>query len=99
MTGTRPGRRQATASHSTREGLVKIYTMAADGTDQKPLTTDGAIYDDPAWSPDGDWIAVTRRETGTSATAVWLIRSDGSEMKPVTTSGIAESDPTWSSDG
>lgn len=69
------------------------------------LSGDGAVDDGvPSWSPDGTWIAFTRRiKEGAGAEQsgqLWLMRPDGSEAKPLT----AEPDtffgaPSWSPDG
>jgi TolB protein len=74
----------------TRDG--DIYTMAPDGTDLKRLT-DSGFESDPAWSPDGEWLAfssVREKDVG-----VYVVRADGSGLRRVT-DGM---DPSWSSDG
>ena len=57
----------------------------------------------PAWSPTGEWLAVTRwdwTEGYPSKTQIWLMRADGAEAHPV----LADPDiqylsPVWSADG
>jgi hypothetical protein len=81
-----------------RDGSAAIYTMDANGDDETPLTTDDAIYDDPTWSHDGEWIAMTRKESPSAPKVVWVIRPDGTGARQVTHSEVGESDPTWSPD-
>jgi Tol biopolymer transport system component len=76
-----------------------VWTMDVNGKNQKQLTTDAGIYDDPAWSHDGTWIAATRRKTKSDPKVLWLMRSDGSNARALTKSGVNEHDPTWSPDG
>ena len=46
---------------SDREGGDNLFVMSADGTDMKSLTSErGSLMHNPAWSPDGNWIAVRR---------------------------------------
>jgi Tol biopolymer transport system component len=53
----------------------------------------------PAWSPDGQWVALVRRENPTAAGTLWLMRPDGSDRQPLTTPGSgSDSQPTWSPD-
>jgi Tol biopolymer transport system component len=49
---------QQIAFMSWRNGRTQIFTMTADGTEQKPLVTlaSGSAID-PRWSPDGHHIA------------------------------------------
>src|SRR5262245_50312858 len=51
---------------------------------------------DPAWSPDGKRLAVSRLE------AIWTMTSDGRDAKRVVTKPegwVSERDPAWSPDG
>jgi Tol biopolymer transport system component len=73
-----------------------------------PADADGpsVSYDDStaAWSPDGEWLAVTRRTVTDDSTApsnqVWLVRADGAEAYPVTdTPNVIHQQPAWSPDG
>ncbi|MCB0169686.1 MAG: PD40 domain-containing protein [Anaerolineae bacterium] len=55
----------------------------------------------PTWSPDGAWIALTRKAAGASmGKQVWLMRSDGSEAHSLTNdTEIHHGLPAWSPDG
>lgn len=58
----------------------------------------------PSWSPDGEWVAVVRRERGEGNTStgnqIWLIRPDGSEAHQLTQVRDAyHRQPVWSPDG
>jgi len=54
-----------------------LYLINADGSQQRPLTTDPSIEGLPAWSPDGQWIAYLSDAEGDWG--IWIIRADGSE--------------------
>lgn len=50
---------------------------------QEPNTAD---YGPPAWSPTGEWLAVSQRTAASGpGKQIWLMRPDGSEARPVTT--------------
>ncbi len=49
---------------------------------------------DPAWSPDGTWIALTRA-TGTKASELWLVHPDGTGLRQLTDGTPADSNPEW----
>lgn len=51
---------------------------------------------DPAWSPDGNWIAYAAREG--RGTDLFVMRPDGSGRQRLTSNGFARS-PEWSPDG
>ncbi len=75
-----------------------IYVMRADGTDAQPLTLDqygddDAVDAEPAWSPDGRWIAfVSSRDGGRFD--IYLMSVDGAEVHPITETGSVSS-PSW----
>jgi len=63
---------------------------------------------DPTWSPDGEWIAITRFDPGTINNVnpqahLWVIGADGSKERPLERSREGWMDwqlePTWSPDG
>lgn len=68
-----------------------------DISEGEGLLEDGS----PVWSPDGTWIALTRKEAGTATgKQLWLMRPDGSEARPLTTDlEIHHGLPVWSPDG
>ncbi len=45
---------------ATRDGFHAIYIMNADGSEQRSVTPDRSDHFQPAWSPDGQWIAYTQ---------------------------------------
>ncbi len=55
----------------------------------------GADYE---WSPDGKWIAYTRR-SGNGAYNLWIIPAEGGEPVNVTRLNAAHNHPAWSPDG
>jgi Tol biopolymer transport system component len=83
---------------STRKGDAQLYLMDSDGTHERRLDLGAGIYDDPAFSPDGQWLAFTRRDTPTSHKALYVVHPDGSDMRRLTSVDVDESDPTWSPD-
>ncbi|HDN80487.1 MAG TPA: hypothetical protein ENG33_08500, partial [Chloroflexi bacterium] len=51
---------------------------------------------DPAWSPDGKWVAFARWEG--EAKGIWVVKADGSEEWPIFIHPQAKS-PAWSPEG
>jgi TolB protein len=68
-------------------------------TRQTTSPTDGAIGEDPAWSPGGDLIAFVRYDEG-KGRRLFVMRPDGSELRVIATPGHPEVfEPAWSPDG
>jgi Tol biopolymer transport system component len=84
-----------------RSSVQRIYCVAADGTDIRPLTSlpdtafnTNALEVFPAWSPDGRQIAFSR--TGADG-GVFIVEADGSNERRIT--GGWASEISWSPDG
>ena len=86
------------AFFSDRDGNMEIYAMAADGSRQTRLTNHQAEDRDPAWSPDGQWIAfISRRDH--KETEVFKMRADGSQQTRLTRTPASDYGVAWSPDG
>jgi Tol biopolymer transport system component len=63
--------------------LAQIWTVNADGSNLKRLTTDSALEFVPSWSPDSQTIAfVSDRNDGISE--IWTSHVDGSDLRQLT---------------
>lgn len=84
---------------STRRGGGTLYLMNADGRTERGLELGAGFYDDPMFSPDGEWLAFTRRDDAKAQKDLWVARLDGSEMRQLTATKANENDLAWSPDG
>jgi Tol biopolymer transport system component/DNA-binding winged helix-turn-helix (wHTH) protein len=83
----------AVAFVSDRNGAFEIYIRALDGSARDTLlTSDGAQNVQPAWSPDGKFLAYHSRQKG----GIWIVAARGGIPKQVVAEG---SSPAWSPDG
>lgn len=66
---------------SDRSGNENLWLADADGSNPRPLTTDRGDFhfDDPEWSPDGEYVLVRRNEAGSpnAGQVPWLIHVAG----------------------
>lgn len=74
-----------------------ICTVNLDGTDLTNLTRHPAVYESPAWSPDGTLIAFVSDYEGPRR--VYVMRADGSQVTAVPNTGPLDSLAGWSPDG
>jgi len=93
-------------SAQDESGTFQIFTMNADGSNVKKLTSHEGFSLRPAWSPDGERIAFARfREAPIGSTTLWVINADGSNERPLifhpnaTGQPMFGSNPNWHPDG
>jgi Tol biopolymer transport system component len=85
---------------SDEVGNGSIYIVRADGSDPQAILVgqSGSGAFDPAWSPDGKWIAIARG-VGNHETDLYLIRPDGTGLHKLLERPGTETGPSWSPDG
>jgi Tol biopolymer transport system component len=64
---------------SDRDGGENVWSCAADGTGLKQVTKGStAIYASPVWTPDGDYVIVSRQDDQLEGNyQLWLYHADG----------------------
>jgi len=82
----------------------QLYRMTVDGTSVTHLTDNLEIPLDPAWSPDGESIAILQHkklESNSSSYAnnIYRLDADGTNLKQLTFDTTSEGEPIWSPDG
>src|SRR5205085_3792771 len=82
-----------------RDGFGEIYTMNADGSNQRRLTNNEITEQGAKWSPDSQKIVFSRRETTTSPYQVWIMNADGSGQTRLTNTATVDWNPSWKPDG
>ena len=85
--------------YSSHSDIYGIYVMRADGSGKTVLLEDlHADLLDPAWSPDGKFIAFTTTASMANG-RIDVVRSDGSDRVTLTEHRTGDAAPTWSPDG
>ncbi|MFO0781270.1 MAG: Calx-beta domain-containing protein [Candidatus Saccharimonadales bacterium] len=74
-----------------------IYTMNADGTDRRQLTTFSGRDYQPSWSPDGKRLVFVSERNGNPE--IYVMNADGSNQTRLTVSPAQDVTPVWSPDG
>ncbi len=79
-----------------------LYAVSADGSGEIAENYPLDLGDEPAWSPDGQWIVnVTKYDYGFGAKTnldIWVMRSDGSKRMRLTKEQGDYRSPKWSPD-
>ncbi len=82
---------------SDRSGNKELWVMRWDGTEAQQLTTQRSIALNPAWSPDGQWLAFTSFLRG--APQLFILRPTQGYLKPLSALPGVNSSPSFSPDG
>jgi Tol biopolymer transport system component len=87
---------------SDREGELRIFVMAADGSGVRRVTEIWGEY--PAWSPDGERIVFASHAGGTGPTGdpdydLYVVDADGGGLRQLTDGPAYDMYPSWSPDG
>lgn len=72
----------------------EIWTMSADGSDQRRLTDNASHDEGPAFSPDGTQIVFTATRDEPKGD-IWLMDADGSDQRLLFGSPATEESPEW----
>jgi TolB protein len=77
---------------------IALVPLSTNGRQPGRLLTNlsgGAL--DPAWAPDGSWVAFAGRDG--YAVDIYAVQPDGSASTRLTNDGLLERSPAWSPDG
>ena len=75
---------------------ANLFVSNADGSGERALTK-GALDYNPAWSPDGKWIAFTSERGGSAD--LYRVRTDGSGLERLTEDPAFDDQAAFSPDG
>jgi Tol biopolymer transport system component len=75
-------------------GTSSVQVVDRDGSHLVRITPRGLNAEEPAWSPDGEWIAFAawRKSAGYD---LYVVHPDGSGLQRLTTTKADESSPAW----
>ena len=74
-----------------------IWIQGLESDEARAVTQGPGYHYEPAWSPDGEWLAMAVDFAGQLDIAI--VRGDGSDFRLLTDDGAVDVQPTWSSDG
>ena len=80
---------------SDRTGSPNVYVMDAEGASVRPLTS-GGFHTQPRWSPKGDVLVYTARQ---STHDLWAINPDGSSPRRLTSGPGDNQGASWAPNG
>ncbi|MGV3708116.1 MAG: hypothetical protein ACO1Q7_04685 [Gemmatimonas sp.] len=87
--------------HMIRPNKMEIFTMNADGSNQKQITKLGGANFGPSWAPGGKAIIFSSNHVNPRSGNfdLYLINTDGTGLKQVTNSPVFDGFPMFSPDG
>lgn len=92
------GKRIVVVSNLT--GRHNLWLLNSSGSWPRQLTTSDQRQANPAWSPDGHWIAFQSDYDGDEMWDLFMVSPQNGEYSQITrTPEVSESDPAWSPNG
>jgi dipeptidyl aminopeptidase/acylaminoacyl peptidase len=85
-----------TSSTSENKNTTDLWMCSIDGSNVRQVTNDPAHDRNPAWSPDGKWIAFESTRSGDSQ--IWLVSPEGGEPKQLTKISTEADTIVWAPD-
>ena len=73
-----------------------VFTIQPNGNGRRQLTRGAGLDDEPAWSPDGRWVAFSRTEGRSKLTSVYVIPGTGGAPRLLVRGARS---PSWSPTG
>lgn len=64
-----------------KDDVTQIYTMRADGSDRRALTSGDSKNNEPNWSPDGSQIVFLSIRKPSARQAIYAMNADGTEQR------------------
>src|SRR5690625_7729794 len=78
------------------EAETRLWLFAADGSGERPLTTEGQSASSPVFSPDGKQLAFVARRGDDKAGQIYLISMDGpGEARRLTSGPVGAGGLKW----
>ena len=71
-----------------------LWIMPASGGTATKITPWDVESTQPAWSPDGQWIAFQNYSTDANY-AIWVVKADGSQLHALTSGPFDDREPSW----
>ncbi len=101
---------QAISDSPLLVNFFSMYLMSVDGSDLHTLLGGSAVAPQPAWSPDGRYLAFVASDTGSTfnigypaqsqiTSQIFVVNANGSNIEQVTQGSGNKSHPSWSPDG
>jgi TolB protein len=94
-----PATGRTIAFTSDRTGTQQIHTMNADGTDIQRITEEGGDAENPAYSPDGRFLAFAWNKPRSGGYDIYIFDTLTRKFTQITSNAGNNENPTWAPDG